>query len=164
MSLLPKLTLSIAPIENTPIAKRALDLSWILPNLAVGAFPSRENLASLKDLKITHILNLCLTPDFPEIQDSFNYCHNPTNDLYDSQEPSWFFCSLDFGLKALQKPSQKLYIHCFAGISRSPATAYVLLRALGKTKKDSEYLLSQARPHAKKAYRLSAEEALESYL
>jgi atypical dual specificity phosphatase len=109
-------------------------LKWILPNqLAIGAFPSDSTYPLLLQAGIQTILTLCteaegiLAPTFLETFQCIRYplpdSHvNATIQLDQLQQ------AVDFVHQSLSN-QRPLYIHCLAGIERSPTVcaAYLCL-------------------------------------
>jgi len=84
----------------------------------------------LKSLGVTHILNLHDGRYWPD--SGFLYHFVPlVDDKQDDKPVSWFKDCLDFILPLLPNPAVRVYIHCVAGVARSSAITYAVLRAVG---------------------------------
>ncbi len=107
--------------------KNPLDFDWIsLGKLAVGRAPSKEiHFNFLKSKKIDFILSLCspienITPS--KYQSEFVFFSNPLKDHNSKEEPK--VEEYEKALKLLIHLTQRgvVYVHCLAGIERSPLT------------------------------------------
>lgn len=94
-------------------------------------------------------------------KNAFTYLVNPTDDDFQPKSAAYFKRSIDFGLRALQDPKAKLYVHCAAGINRGPSSAYAILRALGHAPTEAENLLRSGRPGVGIAYARDADRAIK---
>jgi len=120
-----------------------VDVSFITPNLAVGGMIHETEVSALRSLGITHIINVNWPdrPEHPVVVQSF--AHLGLAMLDDAQpKPAWWFqAGIDFASHL--GPTDTLLVHCSAGINRSPAMAYAILRARGHD--DAEQRIRAAR-------------------
>jgi protein-tyrosine phosphatase len=70
---------------------------------------------------------------------------NPTDDDFEPKPPELFERGVEFATAALDEPGNKLFIHCAAGVHRSPMMALALLGAMGWTIGDAMELISARR-------------------
>lgn len=133
-----------------------MNFNFISDNMAVGTYPEvAADVARLKAVGITHVLNVREFDDIPEVKEAFTYCYNPTAD-WNKTEPfggepkpvSWFEKSLDFWLPAgpfVLPVTCKVYCHCSAGVNRSATTAWMFLRALQLDGADCDIIIDRHR-------------------
>lgn len=135
-----------------------MNFSRIADNLFVGTYPEvAADVARLKAVGVTHVLNVREFDDIPEVKEAFTYCYNPTADWNPSVpfggEPKpveWFEASLDFwpyaklGQHGLPFVDH-LYVHCSAGVNRSATTAWMFLRALQLDGADADIIIDRHR-------------------
>lgn len=113
---------------------------------------------TLRDLGITHILNLHDGREIP----GFIYHHAPLVDnKLDDKPVEWFKDCLDWVLPLLATPEPRFYFHCVAGVARSSAITYAVMRALGVPEKFARDL-PEARPGFEPVYLGSAERAVRA--
>lgn len=144
-----------------------LDLDFCTTKVAIGgAIYSKDDIADLKRIGITHIIN-CRS----EFNDAnlfskdtmIHYLWAGTDDDSKTKDPFWFKKILDFALPALTLPDTKIFAHCMAGINRGPSAGYAILRAQGFDKNDAMVLIKKVRPIAHVCYADDAEVALEAF-
>lgn len=106
---------------------------WILPDqLAVGPFPkSSSSLAYLRRMDITAILSLTeeMEGTIPaELRHSFVWQRVPIPDGFTGGVPTeeQFAAALEV-LERWQKKHHVVYVHCLAGVGRSPAVCALYL-------------------------------------
>lgn len=124
---------------------------------ASGAiFTVAHKIETLHNLGITHVLNLHDMRQVP----GFTYHHAPLVDNKQDDKPvEWFKDCLDWVLPLLVTPEPRLYFHCVAGVARSSAITYAVLRALGVPPKFARDL-PESRPGFEPVYLGSAERAV----
>jgi len=111
-----------------------MEISWITPQIGVGGAIWREDrMIELVSQGVTHILNMQLEFDDRPLAGLYNVpvCWIKVDDDYLHKPAETLKPGLDFALDALRSPETKLYIHCAAGIHRSPMMALAILRAQG---------------------------------
>ena len=121
-------------------------MSFVTPALAVGGTVHQEDIADLRALGVTHIINVNW-PDRPEPQavvDAFSHLDLTILDDAEPKPESWFRSGINFA--ATLGPTDKLLVHCGHGINRSPAMAYAILRAQGHDETTAEQMVRFARP------------------
>src|SRR5882672_8468598 len=128
--------LSVSPREETsPLRKtrealgifaalhrRRMDITWLTDRIAVGGgIWTADNMAQIARLRVTHIIDMQIEfDDTPLAQPhDIEVLWNPTDDDFDSKPPELFRRGVDFGLKALENPETRLFIHCAAGVHRA---------------------------------------------
>jgi protein-tyrosine phosphatase len=70
---------------------------------------------------------------------------NAVDDDFQPKPPHVFQDAVAFGLKALEDPNAKIFIHCAAGVHRAPMMTLALLRALGFELKEAMHMIQSKR-------------------
>lgn len=110
---------------------------------------------TLQDLGVTHILNLHDQREVP----GFIYAHVPIIDDKSHVKPlELIWQAAEFGLNAIQSGGT-LYVHCVAGVARSSAITYAILRLQGHSIQDSFNSIAK-RPGFESIYISAAEDAV----
>jgi len=110
-----------------------LDYAWVTPRLAVGTtIASTRNMWRLAADRVTHVLGL--ESDFDDNTIAANtgiiVRWLPQPDDLRPKPPEWFEQGVSFVEDALRKEGSRVYVHCLAGIQRSPL---MVLACLGAT-------------------------------
>jgi hypothetical protein len=114
--------------------------------IAFGCVPVRPtDIETLRALGFTHILDVG-GDELYTCPDDITRLENATPDCGE-KEAEWFRIGIDFALHTFSKPDTRLYVHCHAGVSRSPSMALAILLALGYHLNDAETRVRQARPN-----------------
>ena len=140
-----------------------MDFNFVTDRLATGAAPhSNEDIAILIKAGITHIVDVTSENDDSSFltNEKIIYLFNPTQDDGQTKPVSWFQTSIEFALRALSFPNNKVFAHCSAGVNRGPSTAYAILRAQGLKSSDAEGIIRAARPQVGLAYKNNADNAI----
>jgi hypothetical protein len=115
--------------------------NFVLPRIAVGSEP--ENVADaqrLRSMGITHVLDVRMPNDMghdttgaPNLYRGLGitYHRTPMVDDGTQKPPSTYVDGVRFIGNALSRPGTKVYVHCAAGMYRSPSMVYAALRAMG---------------------------------
>lgn len=142
---------------------KSVKVFFVNKRLAFGrAITSKAHVEKLRELGITHVINLRRTTNrkigqFTHIWLPFAANGRP--------RPAWFYKrSLDFYEEAMGCKGAKLYVMCRHGICRSASLIYFFLRASGKGRKKAKKIILRARPHAQipNCYKQSGEKFLRS--
>ena len=128
-----------------------LDYAWVTPRLAVGtAISSDENMQQLAADGVTHVLGL--EHDFNDhtiVGDTpITVCWLPQPDDFRPKPPEWFEQGVTFIKEALSKDGTRVYVHCLAGIQRSPTMVMAFLGAEGMPLDKAVSLIRGVRPVA----------------
>ncbi|MGP1371575.1 MAG: protein-tyrosine phosphatase family protein [Almyronema sp.] len=106
-------------------------LHWVLPQqLAVGPFPTVADLAEIQKAKIPAIITLCSQSEgqLPAIARVFRCQRYPLPDSHspDQLTPEQISAAVAL-VDDFQQQGQPTYVHCLAGVERSPliCTAYL---------------------------------------
>lgn len=119
-----------APLD--PMYRRfPFSCSFVTPRIGVGpAIFTEDYLNQLHSHGITHIIDLWeIWNDADFGDDRFQTIQ--LAQLDDMAPRTHTIAGIAFALAALSQPGTKLYVHCHAGRSRSPAMAYAIIRSLG---------------------------------
>jgi len=123
--------------------QRKFDGDLVIPNLYLGSVCTDKE--SLQSKQITHILTV--SDEFPPAHpDFFTYMVINVDDYPGANLVDTFHEAADFIDKGRQ--SGAVFVHCAAGISRSPTvvTAYLLLRSHASTPTEALSLIKKTRP------------------
>lgn len=135
---------------------------WVNKHLAFGSIiKTWRDVDSLRDLGITHVINLLKNRNGKKIRD-FDSLWLPFRDDKEPR-PKWFYKkALEFSKRASRKNRSRLLVMCYHGRSRSASLTYFLLRASGMSTGKAESRIRAARQNAmlSKAYRESGESFL----
>jgi hypothetical protein len=144
------------------------DHDWPHRRIALGSgVYSDAHVRSLLAVGITHVLDCRGWPgdaygDKVFAGTGIAYCHNATPDDGHAKEWEWFLRSVQFARQALADPRAKLLVHCSAGVNRSPATVYAIMRAvLGMPAGKAWAAIEGARRVAKPRYVPDADRAVQ---
>jgi predicted protein tyrosine phosphatase len=111
--------------RSNPVAKRSISLHWIIQNrLAVGPIPTLETADSLKDAGIRSVLTLCGEQEgqlAPQVSTEFRWQRFllPDSHYDEKMTPEKLKSSIDLAHSFIQTHAP-LYVHCLAGMERSP--------------------------------------------
>jgi len=106
---------AIYHIPSDPISK-------INDYLFLGSLQGAKDKTTLKKFGITHIINISSISDTNFYENEFKYL---TIDIKDSHEENIkrFFPTLVQYIETVKDQQGKIFVHCYAGISRGPAVA-----------------------------------------
>lgn len=128
-----------------------VDYQFVTPRLAVGgSIGTTENMRELARAGITHIVNMQVEFDDRCINDGtdIEVLWNGCDDDFLPKSSQLFWQGVRFTLQALESPGTKVFIHCAAGVHRSPLMLLAILRALGYPAEDAMGMIVAARPQA----------------
>ena len=145
------------------------DYQFVTDRLAVGGYiRDTECVRELAAAGITHVINMMHEFDDGPIIDGtgIELLQNGTTDDFLPKPTTLFWKGVDFALQALKgSPSAKVYIHCAAGVHRSPIMLLAILRALGYERKQGINMIVEARPQANfpPVYVMSVEDFMREF-
>ncbi|NUK13979.1 protein-tyrosine phosphatase family protein [Streptomyces lunaelactis] len=145
-------------------AERGLDAQQVTEWLLVGAAPdSPLAVGELLELGVTHVLD-CRTlrpvPPPAATCPDLVWHSAPTADDGTSRGADWYASCVAFAELASREESARLYCHCAAGVNRSPAAAYAILRSRGWPPPSARARILTRRPQARPRYFEDAERCL----
>lgn len=128
-----------------------MDLTWITDSLAVGGgIWTAKNMAEVARAGVTHIINMQIEFDERPLAEPYGIkvLWNPTDDDFQPKPPELFQRGVQFALEALDDDESKLFIHCAAGVHRSPMMALAVLCSQGWKLGEAMDLIEAKRPSA----------------
>ncbi|MBT2527450.1 dual specificity protein phosphatase family protein [Streptomyces sp. ISL-99] len=145
-------------------AELCLDAHAVTNWLLLGAAPdSTRAVDELLERGVTHVLD-CRTPrqaPLPAaIRPGLVWCSAPTEDDGASRGTDWYAACVTFAERAAREENARLYVHCAAGVNRSPAAAYTILRSRGWAASAARARILTSRAEARPRYFEDAEQCL----
>jgi protein-tyrosine phosphatase len=125
-----------------------MDMTWVTDRIAVGGgIWNDENMEELVGHGVTHIIDMQIEFDDRPLAEPYpvEVLFNPTDDDFLPKPPELFQAGVDFALEALDKPQNRIYIHCAAGVHRAPMMTLAILRVLGWSLQDAKALIQDRR-------------------
>jgi len=106
-----------------------------------------SKMAEVAAQDVTHIIDMQIEFDDTKIAKPYGIkvFWNAVDDDFQPKPPVVFQDAVAFGLKALEDPDTKIFIHCAAGVHRAPMMALALLRALGFELKEAMRMIQSKR-------------------
>jgi protein-tyrosine phosphatase len=137
-------------MTSTDIEERttSMDMTWITDRIAVGGgIWVDSKMAEVSAQDITHIIDMQIEFDDTQIAKPYGIqvFWNAVDDDFQPKPPHVFQDAVAFGLKALEDPKAKVFIHCAAGVHRAPMMTLALLRALGFELKEALHMIESMR-------------------
>lgn len=126
----------------------SMDMTWITDRIAVGGGIWVESkMAEVAAQDVTHIIDMQIEFDDTALArpHGIHVFWNAVDDDFQPKPPTVFQDAVAFGLKALEDPESKIFIHCAAGVHRAPMMALALLRALGYELKEAMQMIQSKR-------------------
>lgn len=127
------------------------DFQFITDRLAIGgAIGTEENMRTLAQAGITHVVNMQAEFDDrmivgdTEVEVLWIECA----DDFLPKPADMFWDGALFALGALEDPYARVLVHCAAGIHRGPMMLLAILRALGYAREEAIPLIASTRPQA----------------
>lgn len=128
-----------------------MDLTWITDRVSVGGgIWTAKNMAEVARAGVTHIIDMQIEFDDRPLADplAIKVLWNPTDDDFQPKPPELFQRGVQFAIEALDEDESKLFIHCAAGVHRSPMMALAVLCSLGWKLGEAMDLIEARRPSA----------------
>lgn len=126
-----------------------LDYDWVTPRVAVGtAITNEGNMGLLAADGVTHVLDLEHDFNDKAIVGGTGIVVRwlPQPDDFRPKPPEWFEQGVDFISQALSREDTRVYVHCLAGIQRSPTMLMAYFLAQGMSLDEAIGLIRAARP------------------
>jgi protein-tyrosine phosphatase/rhodanese-related sulfurtransferase len=142
--------------SNTFQSDQTLYPTEIIPNfLYLGSYDTAKNKRQLKNLKVTHILNMASELEYEFEKGDFEYFKCDGNYLLNQSKADdvdgfdleqFFEESLNFIHSSSKKENARIFVHCNMGISRSTSIVIAYLLKYKKMKiKDSLQFIKENR-------------------
>jgi protein-tyrosine phosphatase len=153
----------------TAARAKTMDLTWVTARIAVGGgIWSDTNMAKVAAAGITHIIDMQVEFDDKPLAEPYGIevYWNRVDDDFQAKPPEVFQGAIEFALEALEKPENKLFIHCAAGVHRAPMMTLALLAVLGWKIPEAMAMMEERRPVVDFAdvYVRSVENFVRSYV
>lgn len=133
----------------------------------MGSAPeNRADAERLARLGVTHVLDVRMPQDLgvdttgaPGLYRGLGitYHRTPMPDDGSQKPPATYFDAVSFAREALGNVGTRLYVHCAAGMFRSPSVVYAILRAMGYSQTDAWTTVVAGRNVAQEQYLPGAE-------
>lgn len=126
-----------------------MEYAWVTSRLAVGtAITTANNMRQLAAQGVTHVLNVETDFDDSTITGATGITVRwlPQPDDLRRKPPEWFEQGVSFLEEALNSEESKVYVHCLAGIQRSPMMVLAYLGATGMEVVEAVELIKSVRP------------------
>jgi len=117
----------------------------VLPELYIGDIQGAQNLTSLKQIGITHVLQAMggIQPIYPQ---HFTYKVLNVRDIPSENLLTHLHGAADF-IKQVVDSRGKVFVHCWAGVSRSATCVMAfLMKHLSMSMNEAEVFVRRARP------------------
>ena len=133
---------------------------WVTHKLGFSGHQNLYDAGQLQAMGIGAILNTTQRPD-PKWPPPIVGLNDPAKDDGLPKPVVWFGRGITFTRRYMLHT--RVLIHCEAGINRSPAMTYAVLRSLGNSPEESVIMIHRARGEANPfKYQHDAEQALQS--
>lgn len=134
-----------AGLDETTIGLEApgdfqVHVRWITTRLAVGGMiGTSANMRRLRASGITHVLNLQAEFDDAPLaaEEGVDTLWLPLESSEEVPAPEAVRAAIGYAQQAWTEPESRLYVHCLAGLNRSPLLAYAILRSSGNAPADA---------------------------
>jgi predicted protein tyrosine phosphatase len=125
-----------------------LDYQMVTDRIGVGAeIRTPENMARIAQAGFTHIISMQEDVDDGAMAapHGIQVHWERILDDYEPKAPEHFARVIAFAQQALADPEAQLYFHCYAGVHRGPLMTLAVLRSLGHTSGEAQFLIKSAR-------------------
>jgi hypothetical protein len=135
-----------AGVSVIPFDQDILYADWITERIAVGQQPYLPKMVlALVERGITDLICCTRTPPIDYLTGTgIRILHAPQDDDGTRRDPSVVRQGVRFALDALGMGG-KLYVHCAAGVNRSPLMCYGIFRAIGFARSEAIQIVSSKR-------------------
>jgi protein tyrosine phosphatase (PTP) superfamily phosphohydrolase (DUF442 family) len=131
--------------------RMALDITWVTDRIGVGGgIWTADNMAAVARNGVTHIIDMQIEFDDTALAEphGIEVLWNPIDDDFQLKPPEVFERGVKFAVAALDRDEAKVFVHCAAGVHRSPMMALALLAVMGWKLEDALDLIEARRPAA----------------
>lgn len=125
-----------------------LDYQMVTDRIGVGAeIRTPANMARIAAAGFTHIVSMQEDVDDGAMAAPYGIQVHWERilDDYEPKAPEHFARVVAFARETLSDPTAKLYLHCYAGVHRGPLMTLAVLRSLGHTSGEAQFLIKSAR-------------------
>jgi protein-tyrosine phosphatase len=126
-----------------------MDMTWITGRLALGGgIWNAQNMADVARAGITHIIDMQVEFDDTQLAEphGIEVLWNPTDDDFQSKPAELFQRGVDFAAQALEVESNRVLIHCAAGVHRAAMMMLAVLGSQGWDMEDAMRMIVARRP------------------
>jgi protein-tyrosine phosphatase len=126
-----------------------MDMTWITGRLALGGgIWNAQNMAEVARAGITHIVDMQIEFDDTELAEphGIEVLWNPTDDDFQSKPAELFQRGVDFAARALEVESNRVLIHCAAGVHRAAMMMLAVLGSQGWETEEAMRMIVARRP------------------
>jgi protein-tyrosine phosphatase len=126
-----------------------MDMTWITGRLALGGgIWNAQNMADVARAGITHIIDMQIEFDDTQIAEphGIEVLWNPTDDDFQSKPLELFQRGVDFAARALEIESNRVLIHCAAGVHRAAMMMLAVLGTQGWEMEEAMQVIVARRP------------------
>jgi protein-tyrosine phosphatase len=126
-----------------------MDMTWITGRLALGGgIWNAQNMAEVARAGITHIIDMQIEFDDTQLAEphGIEVLWNPTDDDFQSKPAELFQRGVDFAAQALEVESNRVLIHCAAGVHRAAMMMLAVLGSQGWDMEDAMQMIVARRP------------------
>jgi protein-tyrosine phosphatase len=126
-----------------------MDITWITDQIALGGgIWNEEKMEKVAHLGVTHIIDMQIEFDDTPLAEPYDVkvLWLAVDDDFLPKPPRIFELGVGFAQEALQEnETNKVFIHCAAGVHRAPMMTLAILRVLGWSLKDARNMILQRR-------------------
>jgi protein-tyrosine phosphatase len=126
-----------------------MDMTWITGRLALGGgIWNAQNMADVARAGITHIIDMQVEFDDTQLAEphGIEVLWNPTDDDFQSKPAELFQRGVDFAAQALEVESNRVLIHCAAGVHRAAMMMLAVLGSQGWEMEEAMQMIVARRP------------------
>ena len=126
-----------------------MDMTWVTDRIAVGGGIWNEaKMMEVVHAGVTHIINMQIEFDDRELAEPYGVevLWNAIDDDFLPKPPEVFQKGVDFALRAMEDPHNKVFIHCAAGVHRAPMMTLAILRTMGWSLNEAKESIETLRP------------------
>ena len=126
-----------------------MDITWVTDRIAVGGGIWNEtNMIEVVRAGVTHIIDMQIEFDDRPLAEPYDVqvLWNPVDDDFQHKPAEVFHPGVQFALKALEDDSNKVFIHCAAGVHRAPMMTLAVMGASGWEMAEAMEKIQRLRP------------------
>jgi len=126
-----------------------MDITWITEQIALGGgIWNQRNMVELAGMGVTHVIDMQIEFDDTPLAERYGIrvLWNPTDDDFLPKPAELLDRGVEFAREALKDPEARLYIHCAAGVHRSPMMTLAVLGSMGWDLDEAMVLMETRRP------------------